>query len=126
MKQHIVAIFESDEPAAAAARGLEEAGIPEIDLKHYSNGATDTGNAEAPRSTRVSGALASSTTGLDGDAGSAGRPAATGSTVLSVTVSDDSQIHQAVSILESHHPAEIDESTEEEADEVSGLEFGQA
>ena len=33
--------------------------------------------------------------------------------MLSVRVDDDSRIHQAVNVLEAHHPIEIEENTEE-------------
>lgn len=46
------------------------------------------------------------------------RRAAAGNTILSVTIVDDSKIHQAVEVLDSHHPLEIDERTEEVAGAV--------
>jgi hypothetical protein len=130
MKEHFVAIFESDEPAAKAARGLEDAGIPAVDVKHYAN-RVGAGRHEEAGDTRPTGAVSSNMTDLVGVECRPEQGAATGSTVLSVTVSDDSQIHQAVTILESHHPVEIEESTEEEeeeeeVDEVADSKLGRA
>jgi len=47
------------------------------------------------------------------------RRARAGNTILSVMLDDDSLIHRAVSILDSHHPLEIDERTQETATSAS-------
>ena len=50
-----------------------------------------------------------------------GRRIAGGDTILIVSVTDDSRIHQATTILDSHHPIGIEESTEEDGSSTSSV-----
>ena len=129
MSEHIVAVFQTNEEASAAVAELETAGIPASAIRQYaSNGsvqeevepATDT-------STHKSGGFWSwlfgdesetmrSTHATDADAYD--RRTAAGNVAVSVTVADDSKIHQAIAALEAHHPVDIDER----ADEIEGHE----
>jgi uncharacterized protein (TIGR02271 family) len=129
MAEHIVATFDSENAADAAARDLEGAGVPASAIRRYrSEGAV------ADRSAQRTTETTSSTGGgfwawLWGEERSTettrsayprddewyDRRAQAGNTVLGVMVHDDSQIHQAVTILESHHPIEMEENTEEGA-----------
>jgi uncharacterized protein (TIGR02271 family) len=128
MSEHIVAIFVTENEANMAARDLEAAGIPASSIRHYRPQSTT-----ADSSDRVTGEPASGHGGggfwawLLGEEPSSettrsayprddewyDRRAHAGNAVLSVMVHDDSQIHQALTILESHHPLEIEESTDE-------------
>ena len=130
LTEHIVALFQSDSAAAAAERDLENAGIAASAMRRYTPAemeklepdsavaaGTETGhssgggfwawllgeetNTTTPRS-------AYSTEGNVYD-----RHARAGNTVLSVMLNDESLIHQAVTILDAHHPIEIDEHTHE-------------
>jgi uncharacterized protein (TIGR02271 family) len=127
MLEHIVAVFKSDGPAAAAERALNEAGIPASAVRRYSTTDTTSGQTSTaePASTGQSGGgfwswlLGEDTPNRpdqDADKEYYERRARAGSTILSVTVADDSQIHRAVEIIESYDPLEIDERTEDEND----------
>ena len=128
MTEHMVAIFDTEEAAVAAARGLESAGFPPQSIRRY--------RADSARSSRSSaeGAAGTAPSGggfwgwLLGDEGDTTRAAygqheewydrnvSVGKTVLSVTVYEDSRIHEATTILESHHPIEIEENTAEDCE----------
>jgi uncharacterized protein (TIGR02271 family) len=116
MAEHIVATFETEATADAAARDLETAGFPSSSIRRYgSHDATTAASGhggfwawllgEEPNDT------ARSTYSRD-DAWYNRRVTA-GNVVLRVIVYDDSRIHQATAILESHHPVGIDETTDE-------------
>jgi uncharacterized protein (TIGR02271 family) len=130
LTEHIVALFKTESTAAAAERDLEAAGIPASAIRRYASTETATlepGSSvtEATETTHSSGGgfwawlwgEDSNTTSTrsayatDGDIYD--RRARAGNTVLSVTLHDDSLIHQTVDILDSHHPIEIDEHTDE-------------
>ena len=130
MTEHIVALFETESAAAAAERDLEGVGIPTSVMRRYRPaemeklepessvaGATETSHSSGggfwawlwgedadTSSTR-------SAYSTDGDVYD--RRARAGNTVLSVMLDDDSMIHQTVTILDAHHPLEIDEHTHE-------------
>ena len=149
MTEHIVAIFQSEQPAAAAVRELEQAGVPSSAIRKYA--ATSAG-ASAPATTTgmtTSGTGSSTTSSGNTSSGSGfwawvlgeessssgstrdaypdddmyGRHYEAGNTIVSVTLTDDSKIHEAITILDAHHPLDIDERTEE-TNVVPGLESG--
>ena len=125
MTEHMVAIFDTEGAADAAARDLESAGFPPQSIRRY--------RADSARPSSGSAAGAADPAPSDGgfwgwllgDEGDTTRAAygrdeewynrsvGTGKTVLSVTVYEDSRIHEAATILESHHPIEIEENTTE-------------
>ena len=124
MTEHIVAVFNSESTADAAARDLEQAGIPAPAIRRYRPAASDSSRERhAGSSTSIGVAFRAwllgeepateTTRSLYRDEEVYARRAQAGETVLSVRVDDDSRIHQAVSILETYHPIEIDENTEE-------------
>jgi hypothetical protein len=117
--EHIVAIFRTDGAAAAAERDLEAAGISTS--RRYTPAETEklepeSSFAGATETTHSSGggfwawlwgedadtATTRSAYSADGDVYD--RWARAGNTVLSVMLEDDSLIHQAVTILDAHHP----------------------
>jgi uncharacterized protein (TIGR02271 family) len=147
MTEHIVATFNTQQAADAAARELEESGLPASAIRRYDAG----GSAAAPRTAESTRETTTSTGGgfwawLLGEEGTQTTRAAypsdeewydrrsgAGDTVISVMVTDDSRIHQAVSILEAHQPIEMEERTEEndlsavpvESDKQISSDYGQ-
>jgi uncharacterized protein (TIGR02271 family) len=132
MTEHIVATFTTQQAADAAVHELEDAGFPTSGIRRY----RAEGGGAASRAAETTTATTSSTGGgfwawLLGEEGTQttrnayptdeewyARRAGAGDTVVSVTVTEDSRIHQAIRILETHQPVEMDERTEE--DGVSG------
>ena len=125
MTEHIVAIFNTQQAADAAARELEDAGFPASAIRRYkadgSGGAER--HAETTTETTSGGGFWAWLLGEEGPQTRTAYPrddewyerrAGAGDTVLSVTVTDDSRIHEASGILESHQPIEMEESTEED------------
>jgi uncharacterized protein (TIGR02271 family) len=129
MSEHIVAIFDTENAADAAARDLESAGISASAIRRYrSEGAgADRSVATTIETTSTTGGgfwawlLGEETTtettrsAHPRDHEWYDRRAQAGNAVLSVLVHEDGQIHQAVTILETHHPIEMEENTEERA-----------
>jgi uncharacterized protein (TIGR02271 family) len=127
MAEHIVATFDSENAADAAARDLESAGISASAIRRYrSEGAVaDRSEQRTTETTSSTGGgfwawlwgekPSTESTRSAGDDEWYDRRAQAGNTVLSVMVHEDAQIHQAVTILESHHPIEMEENTEEGA-----------
>jgi uncharacterized protein (TIGR02271 family) len=127
MSEHIVAVFATENDANTAARDLEAAGIPASSIRHYRPQNTTTNSsvrgtaepASAPGGGFWAWLLGEEPTGettrsaYPRDHEWYDRRAQAGNAVLSVIVRDDTQIHQALTILESHHPIEIDESSDE-------------
>jgi uncharacterized protein (TIGR02271 family) len=126
MTEHIVAVFESETAAAAAASDLVAQGIPRSAIRQYSANGRDAvaaSSTESTTTTHSGGGFWAWLRGEDTDSSttraaypetaSYDRRAQAGNAVLSVTLLDDSQIHTAVTILDSHHPLDVDESTEE-------------
>jgi uncharacterized protein (TIGR02271 family) len=130
LTEHIVALFRTESAAAAAERDLEGVGIPTSVMRRYTPaemeklepessvaGATETGHSSGGGfwawlwGEDTDTATTRSAYSTDGDVYD--RRARAGNTVLSVMLSDDSLIHQAVTILDAHHPLEIDEHTHE-------------
>jgi uncharacterized protein (TIGR02271 family) len=126
MSEHIVAIFDKEDAADAAAHDLEDAGISASAIRRYRSD-----GAAAGRSVGTTTETTSSTGGgfwawlLGEEPTEATRSAYSddeewydqrtqaGNTVLSVMVHEDAQIHQVVTILDSHHPIGMEENTEE-------------
>jgi uncharacterized protein (TIGR02271 family) len=138
MAEHIVAIFDTDAAADAAARDLESAGISASSIRRYRPHSGE-GIASA---TPVTGSDSTSTGGgfwawLLGEEPSTGaahsyyprdeeryvQGASAGNAVVSVVLEDASKIHQVVTILESHHPLEMEEETDESAVDISAAEL---
>ncbi len=123
MAEHIVAVFETETDATAAARSLESAGIPSSAIRRYA----DTARAEVEpaehTSTHTSGGgfwawlvgedSMTETTRSAYTHDVYDRRASAGNVVLSVTVYDDAKIHQAIAALEAHNPVDIDERSDE-------------
>ena len=129
MAEHVVAVFQTNEEASAAVAGLEAAGIPASAIRQYASSGSAQQEVEPTTHTsaHTSGGFWSwlfgdesettrSTYAADADAYD--RRTAAGNVAVSVTVADDSKIHQAIAALEAHHPVDIDES----ADEIEGRE----
>jgi hypothetical protein len=131
MTEHVVAVFDTENAADAAARELENAGISISAIRRYrpdqrEGAATDTSLGRTTEATSTGGGFwawllgeepAADTTrsAYSRDEEWYDRRTHAGNTVLSVMINNDSQIHQAVTILEAHHPIEIEENTDEEA-----------
>ena len=127
MTEHLVAVFHDAGDAAAAERDLQQLGIPAERIRRYSGSALAThaaaGEPARGVTTQPSGfwawllgeESAAPATRADWrpDVGSFDRRVAAGDTVLSVTLTDDSQIHNALAALEAHNPIGIDETTGE-------------
>ena len=130
MTEHIVALFETESAAAAAERDLEDAGIATSIIRRYMPAEmgkleSESSTAGATETSHSSGggfwawlwgedtdtATTRSTYPADGEVYD--RRARDGNTVLSVMLDDDSLIHRAVTILDAHHPLEIDEQSHE-------------
>jgi uncharacterized protein (TIGR02271 family) len=130
MTEHIVALFETESAAAAAERDLESAGISTSVIRRYTPaemeklepessiaGATETSHSSGGGfwawlwGEDTDTPTTRSAYSTDGDVYD--RRARAGNTVLSVMLDDDSLIHQAVTILDAHHPLEIDEHPHE-------------
>lgn len=133
MQEHIVAVFESERPATEAAQELERAGIPSSAIRQFGSG-----SQKSAGGTSSGGGFWAWLLGEEsGGSASAREPhpdealydrhVEAGRTVLSVTVADDSKIHDAIMILDAHHPIDVEESTEDAAESgadtvVPGLE----
>jgi uncharacterized protein (TIGR02271 family) len=130
MTEHIVAVFETEAAADAAARDLEDSGIPRSAIRRYKPqtvaGAetySDPGySSESSRGGGFWAWLLGEESGVEStrslypeDEELYERGVHAGRTVLGVMLHDDSQIHQAVTILDAHHPIEIEEGTQEAA-----------
>jgi uncharacterized protein (TIGR02271 family) len=129
MTEHIVAVFESNASATAAAQGLADIGIPVSAIRQYVDKGTTNpqdDHATSTSTTHTSGGgfwswlfgedstTKTTHSGYGDDIGVYDRRAEAGDFILSVTVTDDTKIHQAISLLEAHDPIDIDERTEGE------------
>jgi hypothetical protein len=123
MTEHIVAVFHDPGEADAAERELGQAGIQAAAVRRYT-GSSGRIVSAPPRVEKAQpsgfwawllGEETPSATGTEygADADAFDRRASAGDTVLSVTLTDDSQIHRTIEVLEAHHPIGIDETTEE-------------
>jgi uncharacterized protein (TIGR02271 family) len=134
MAEHIVAVFDGDGPASAAERELEQAGIPASAIRRYATNeegsrpgySADTSAAAGSPTTEQpagggfwawllgeEGPRTSHASQYTGDPEIYDRSVAAGRTVLSVTLTDDSHIHRAMDIIESHDPINVDERADE-------------
>jgi len=112
--EHIVAVFETDSAAAAAERALEGAGIPRSAISRYTPATSHSSSGgfwawllgEDADTTTTRSAYPTEGEVYD-------RQARAGNTILSVRLDDDSLIHQAITVLDAHHPIEIDEHADE-------------
>jgi len=124
MTEHIVAVFETETAAAAATESLRRAGIPSAAIRQYAD--TGVGQKAVPTeqsSTHTSGGGfwswlfgEDSTTNTTHSAYTDDlydRRASAGSVVVSVTVDEDSKIHEAIAALEAHNPVDIDERSDD-------------
>ena len=129
MTEHIVALFKAESTAAAAERDLAGAGIPTSAMRRYMP--TEAASLEpTPPATGVTETSHSSGGGFwawlwgedshtdttksayPTDREFYDRGARAGNTVLSLRLDDESLIHTAVTILDGHHPLEINEHAE--------------
>ena len=131
MSEHIVAVFDTEKAADAAARDLENAGVSASGIRRFRpdtmGAATDTSLGRTMESTSsTSGGFwawllgdepsTETTRALDPrDEERYGRYAHAGKTVLGVTINDDARISDALAVLESHHPIDVEENGEEMA-----------
>jgi hypothetical protein len=130
MREHVVAVFDTAKDADAAARELENAGISPSAIRRYrpDQRATDTSLGRTTEATSASGgggfwawllgeepAADPTRSAHPHDEEWYDRRAHAGNSVLSVMIHNDFQIYQAVTILEAHHPIDIEENTDEEA-----------
>lgn len=127
MTEHIVAIFETESAADAAARDLEEAGISGSAIRRYkpqTMGRAETNNSLATSKSSTGRGFWAWLAGEEPDTETTHslhprdeevyeRGVQAGKTVLSVMIHDDSQIHQTVTILDAHHPIGIEDNAEE-------------
>jgi len=139
MAEHIVAIFNTDAAADAAARDLEAAGIPASAIRRYR---PHTGE-EMGSGTAVSSTTTSTSTGGGFWAWILGEESTTetahsyyprdeeryvqsaraGNAVVSVVLQDAGRIHEVVTILEAHHPLEMDEDTDDSDVDISAAQL---
>ena len=130
MTEHIVAVFETETAAAAATESLRRAAIPSSSIRQYAG--IGVGQHAVPTeqtSTHTSGGGfwawlfgEDSTTETTRSAHTDelyDRRASAGNVVVSVTVEEDSKIHDAIVALEAHNPIDIDERADD-VDEVKG------
>ena len=131
MSEHIVAVFDTEKAADAAARDLENAGVSASAIRRFRpdtmGAATDASLSRTMESTSSTGGgfwawllgeqpSTETTRALDSqDEEMYERRAHAGKAVLGVTINDDARIGDALAILESHHPIEIEENAEETA-----------
>jgi uncharacterized protein (TIGR02271 family) len=117
MEEHIVAVFQSDVPAEAAARELQQIGIPASCIRRYNRNG---GSVSYQTTTEPGGGFWSWLLGEEGGTADLPRNGAvydesvgSGHSVLAITIAHDAKISRAVTIIETHHPVEINEETEE-------------
>jgi len=130
MIEHIVAMFNTDAAADAAARDLEAAGIPASSIRRYrphsGDGMAPVTPASGTESTSTGGGFWSWLLGEEPGTETAHsyyprdeeryvRGARAGNAVVSVVLEDASKIHQVVTILEAYHPLEMEEETDDSA-----------
>jgi uncharacterized protein (TIGR02271 family) len=123
MAEHIVAVFETETDATAAAQSLESAGIPSSAIRQYADNAPAVVEPLEHTSTHTSGggfwawlfgedSMTETTRSAYGH-DIYDRKASAGNVVLSVTVYDDAKIQQSIAALEAHNPVDIDERSDE-------------
>ena len=136
MAEHIVAIFTTDVLADAAARDLEAAGIPSSAIRRYrphSEG-TAPGASSSSETTSAGGGFWAWLLGEESttETSSSYYPrdeeqyvqgARAGNAVVNVVLEEASRINQVVTILEAHHPLEMQEETDETDVDISAAEL---
>jgi uncharacterized protein (TIGR02271 family) len=131
MAEHIVAIFSTESAAAAAARDVENAGFSASAIRRYSpltegvSSDTSVSRTTEPTSSGGGGfwawllgeepSVETTRARYPQDEEIYERRAHAGETILSVTVHDEAQIDHVLTILNSHHPLEIEENAQETA-----------
>ncbi len=128
MAEHIVAVFETESDATAAAQSLESAGIASSAIRQYADNARAEVEPLEHTSTHKSGGgfwawlfgedTMTETTRSAYSHDIYDRKASAGNVVLSVTVYDDAKIQQSIAALEAHNPVDIDERSDEVASET--------
>jgi len=127
MAEHIIAVFDSESLAAAAARSLTSVGIPASAIRQYAAAKAGVGEYGDSESTTTRKAGGGFWAWLLGDEEWSDTTAATyatdrdlyeqraqaGNVIVSVMVEDDAKIHQAIEAIEAHDPLDIDEYTDE-------------
>jgi uncharacterized protein (TIGR02271 family) len=125
MSEHIVATFATENEADAAARDLEAAGIPASSIRRYRPHSTDSSVRGTSEPATESGggfwawllgeepANETTRSAYPRDEEWYDQRAHAGNAVLSVMIHEDSLIHQALTILESHHPVEMEDRATE-------------
>lgn len=136
MTEHMVAVFSSEAAASAAERELEQAGVPRTAIRRYAQGDDATETTTTRETTQRSGGgfwawllgeeTESTRSFYADDDGRYDRSLQSGHAVLSVTLTNDSMIHETVEILERHDPLDLDERTEEDDPTESGATTGVA
>jgi len=127
MTEHIVAVFETQTAAEAAAQSLRNSGIPASAIRQYAGGGvgSQATPAEHTSTHTSSGGFWSWLFGEDSTTETTrsaytddlyDRRASAGNVVVSVSV-EDAKIHQAIAALEAHNPVDIDERSDD-VDEV--------
>jgi uncharacterized protein (TIGR02271 family) len=120
MTEHIVALFETDSAADAAARDLENEGIAASAIRRYRPGTTGSSYSTTAETPSHGGGfwawLLGEEDGIDAKRGMYPRDheiyergVSAGNAVLSVTVLDQAEADQAMTILDAHHPLQIDD-----------------
>ncbi len=136
MAEHIVAIFTTDAAADAAARDLETAGIPSSAIRRYRPHAEGSapGTTSSSETTSTGGGFWAWLLGEESNTETSGsyyprdeeqyvRGARAGNAVVNVVLEDASRIHQVVTMLEAHHPLEMQEETDETDVDISAAEL---
>jgi uncharacterized protein (TIGR02271 family) len=128
--EHIVAIFETDTAADAAAHALSEAGIPASAIRRYKPDESSVSSEIQADTTTSSGGfwawLLGEEDGIEAqraryprDHEFYERGMNAGRAVVGVTLTDRLQADRAATILEDHHPIRIDEDTHEQEQSLS-------
>jgi uncharacterized protein (TIGR02271 family) len=135
MAEHIIAVFRTDAEAAAAERDLETAGVPSSAIRRYATYDMNRTPVEPTQDTTTDTSGGGFWAWLFGEESTSettrsayaddmdlyDRRVAAGNIVVSVTV-DDAMIHHAITVLDAHHPLDIDEhSTDEHTSPASRM-----
>jgi uncharacterized protein (TIGR02271 family) len=130
MTEHIVAVYETEAHATAAARSLESLGIPPTAIRQYAETVPAKTEPVEHTSTHTSGggfwawlfgdeSMTETTRSMYTD-DMYDRSASAGNVVLSVTV-HDTKIHETIAALEAHNPVDIEEGSDELAQTGGGM-----
>jgi uncharacterized protein (TIGR02271 family) len=125
MLEHIVALFEADSAADAAARDLENEGIATSAIRRYRQETKDASESAIAGYPSHGGGfwawLLGEEDGVDAkrakyplDHEVYERGVTAGNAVISVTVLDEAEADRAITILDAHHPLHIDDDGREQ------------